>query len=55
MVVVILVLIIVLIIVSIIIRALVRKMYQPLNKVVSNMDYVATGKTGTASAGADPF
>ena len=47
MVVVILVLIIVLIIVSIIIRALVRKMYQPLNKVVSNMDYVATGSLRT--------
>ena len=47
MVVVILVLIIVLIIVSIIIRALVRKMYQPLNKVVSKMDYVATGSLRT--------
>ena len=47
MVVVILVLIIVLIIVSIVIRALVRKMYQPLNKVVSNMDYVATGSLRT--------
>ena len=47
MVVVILVLIIVLIIVSIIIRALVRKMYQPLNKVVSKMDHVATGSLRT--------
>ena len=38
---------ILLIIVSIIIRALVRKMYQPLNKVVSKMDYVATGSLRT--------
>ena len=29
------------------IRALVRKMYQPLNKVVSKMDYVATGSLRT--------
>lgn len=47
MVVVILVLIIVLIAVSVIIRVLVKKMYQPLNKVVSKMDHVATGSLRT--------
>ena len=47
MVVVILVLIIVLIAVSVIIRVLIKKMYQPLNKVVSKMDHVATGSLRT--------
>lgn len=47
MVVVTLVLIIVLITVSIIIRVLIKKMYQPLNKVVSKMDHVATGSLRT--------
>ena len=46
-VVVIIVLIIVLITVSIIIRILVKKMYQPLDKVVSKMDHVATGSLRT--------
>ena len=47
MIVVTLVLIIVLITVSIIIRVLIKKMYQPLNKVVSKMDHVATGSLRT--------
>ena len=47
MVVVIAVLAIVLIAVSIIIRVLIKKMYQPLDKVVSKMDHVATGSLRT--------
>ena len=47
MVVVIAVLAIVLIVVSVILRALIKKMYQPLDKVVSKMDHVATGSLRT--------
>lgn len=47
MIVVILVLVVVLIIVSIIMKILIQKMYQPLNKVVSKMDHVATGSLRT--------
>ena len=47
MIVVIAVLAIVLIVVSVIIRVLIKKMYQPLDKVVSKMDHVATGSLRT--------